>query len=79
MMQIGFNFWGMTMMVLFWGALITLAVGLIRLLFPGISKSSMPPTADTPNAREILNRRYARGEISHEEYQQIREELDSQS
>lgn len=78
MMHIGFNFWGVAMMVLFWGALIALAVGLIRLLFPGVSKSSVPPFAGNPDAREILNRRYARGEISHEEYQQIREELDSQ-
>ena len=73
---IGFNFWGVVMMFIFWGALIALAVGLIRLLFPVSPKSLFPPNQQNLNAREILNRRYASGEISHEEYQQIKQELE---
>lgn len=72
---IGFNFWGVVMMFVFWGTLIALAVGLIRLLFPS-AKSTFPPSAQEFSAQEILDRRYAKGEITREEYQQIKSDLE---
>ena len=56
------------LMVLFWVGLIALAIWLVRVLFPQVEKRSERPSAGEPNAREILDRRYARGEISREEY-----------
>ncbi|GAB4579684.1 MAG: hypothetical protein Fur0022_24220 [Anaerolineales bacterium] len=76
MHSIGFNFWGVVMMFVFWGALIALAVGLIRLMFPSAPKSIFPPSQLEFTAREILDRRYAKGEITREEYQQIKSDLE---
>ncbi|HNB53102.1 MAG TPA: SHOCT domain-containing protein [Anaerolineales bacterium] len=73
---IGFNFWGVVMMFLFWGALIALAIGLIRLLFPSAPKHTFPPSPQESTAQEILDRRYAQGEITREEYQQIKLDLE---
>ncbi len=76
MHNIGFNFWGVVMMFVFWGALIALAVGLIRMLFPSAPKSTFPPSQQDITAREILDRRYAKGEITREEYEQIKFDLE---
>ncbi|MCB9135258.1 MAG: SHOCT domain-containing protein [Anaerolineales bacterium] len=73
---IGFNFWGVVMMLLFWGALIALAVGLIRLLFPSTPKHTFPPAHQKFTAQEILERRYAHGEITHEEFHQMKSNLE---
>lgn len=62
-------------MFLFWTALVVLAVLLIRSLF----KSNGSPnnsTAERPlSAREILEHRYARGEINQEQYQSMLRDL----
>jgi putative membrane protein len=66
-MMMGFGFIGM---ILFGGIIIVLAVALISLLFPA---RNQPPDPDvTTSAVEILQQRYARGEISGEEYQKMR-------
>jgi len=59
---------GLLFMVLFWGALIALAAWLIRALFPPAGQPPVPATGRDLNARDILDRRLARGEISREEY-----------
>jgi len=59
---------GLLLMVLFWGALIALAAWLIRALFPPADQPPAPLTERDLNAREILDRRLTRGEISREEY-----------
>ena len=68
MMGIGF-LW----MLLFWGGLIVLALWLIATLFPASPKAPTPPTI---SAREILDQRYARGELTGEQYQQMRHTLE---
>ena len=40
------------------------------------SSTSWGPSGTRPGPLEILKERYARGEISREEYQRMREELD---
>lgn len=61
---------GLIWMLLFWGVLILLAIWLVSLLFPAVKKSE--PPADMPaSAVEILKERYARGELTREEYQQM--------
>jgi putative membrane protein len=60
---------GMAMMILFWIGVILLAIALARALFPSERRSSQQV------ALEILQRRYAAGEISAEEFEQARRAL----
>ena len=68
----GFGWFGLLFMFLFWGGLIVLAIWLVRALFP---QTNVPASQQEPTAIEILNLRYARGEISREEYHARREGL----
>ncbi len=53
-------------MFLFWGALILLPVLLVKGLFQSRQARSKDQTVDTP--KQILEQRYARGEINREQY-----------
>jgi putative membrane protein len=66
MMGLGMGL-GLLLLILFWGGLIALAVWLVRALFPG---AGQPPqvVGRGLTARQILDRSFARGEISREEY-----------
>ncbi len=75
MMGIGFGMFGLLVMLLFWGGLIVLAVWLVRALFPHDGQHSALMDGQEQNAREILNRRYARGEITREQYEQMKQDL----
>ncbi len=56
---------GMIGMLLFWIILIFLAVFLVR----GLFQTNRPSGNNQPlAARQILEQRYARGEINHEQY-----------
>jgi uncharacterized membrane protein len=61
------------LMVLFWVGLIALGVWLVRALFPHIHQA--PPQERELSAREILDRRFARGEITPEEYAAMKQAL----
>jgi putative membrane protein len=69
---LGFGLLGLLLMVLLWGGVILAAVWLIRALFPQVER---PATATPVNSREILDRRYAQGEISRQEYESIKATL----
>lgn len=70
-------------MVLFWVLMIVLVVWLVRALTGADSRGSDASGAmqsgagnsDRPSALEILQARYARGEINREEYETIRADL----
>jgi putative membrane protein len=64
---------GWLVMILFWGGLIALGVLLVRALFPHANQP--PPVGHEQSAREILERRFARGEIGAEEYDVIRQAI----
>lgn len=67
---------GIIWMLLFWGGLILLAVWLITVLFPTGSQLSSGNTSDNPiGARDILDQRYARGELSREQYDEMRQTI----
>jgi putative membrane protein len=68
-MMAGMGWLGVLTMILFWLGVILLIVWGLSALFPQ-QRASIEP-----DALEILRRRFARGEISHEEYQQAREAL----
>ena len=73
----GWMFFGGLAMVLFWGGIIALIVLAVRGLTG--SGSAVRPT-DTPGRStqpplEILQARYARGEINKQEYETVRQDL----
>lgn len=62
-------------MFLFWVVLIVLAVLLVRGMFQ-TNQSVGSNHANTPiSAREILEQRYARGEITQEQFLQMRKDF----
>jgi putative membrane protein len=64
---------GPIFMVLFWGLIIWGIVALVRGVSRPSGSDSAPPTADS--ALEILKRRYARGELNKEEYEEKKKDL----
>lgn len=68
----GVGMWlgGLTMLV-FWGALIVGAILVVRYL-GGVSGSEV-----RTSPLDILKRRYASGEITREQYEQMRRDLES--
>jgi len=69
-----FGLWGTLGMILLWIGLVFLAVWLVRVIFT----SPRPPDSHahrplTP--REILDQRYARGEISREQYELMKKDI----
>ncbi len=60
-------------MLLFWGALILLSVLLVKGMFQSRQARSKDQTVDTP--KQILEQRYARGEITREQYQLMMEDI----
>jgi putative membrane protein len=56
-------------MIVFWGLIILLVVWLVRLFSAG-------KTGTEKSARQILDERFARGEIDREEYEQRKRALD---
>jgi len=68
-MGVGAGFFGWIWMLLFWAALILLAIWLVGLIFPTARRSG---EADKPlAASEILKLRFARGELTSEQYQEM--------
>lgn len=65
------GFWDFALMFVFWGLIFAVAYLAIRALVEPQSGGSEPRAS----AEEILDQRYARGEISAEEYRERRETL----
>jgi putative membrane protein len=74
MMGMGFGFTGLLFMLLIWGGLIALAVWLISTLFPRSARPASPGDQDL-SAHQILDRRYARGEITREQYESMKRDI----
>lgn len=62
-------------MFLFWGVLIVLAVLLVRGLFQSNQSDGNNRSNAPLSAREILEQRYARGEITQEQFLQMQKDL----
>ncbi|WP_249138901.1 SHOCT domain-containing protein [Actibacterium sp. MT2.3-13A] len=60
----GYGFFGLGLMVIFWGVIIALAVFAVRWL----SQSGTLPGPRRDDALDILKQRLAKGEIDTEEY-----------
>ena len=77
-MMMGFGLIGVVLMILFWGGLILGAVWLVRAVFqPGNQSGSRTQSTQEQSARDILDRRYARGEITREQYEAMRKDLET--
>jgi putative membrane protein len=81
MMMYGYGYWGMiigtliTLLVL--GGLVWLVVWAVRRTTSGPNNANMGGAGARPqSAREILDQRFARGEITREQYQQMKQDLD---
>ena len=68
---------GFIWMLLSWGGVILLAVWLITVLFPTGPQPSSGNISDSPGkARHILDQRYARGELSQTQCDEIGHAID---
>lgn len=77
-MMDGWGWWmvfGGLWMVLFWGGIIFLIAWSVSRLTGGRSEGGQSEGARGGDALEIARQRYARGEISGEEYERIRDDL----
>jgi putative membrane protein len=69
---------GMLLMLLVWGGLIALGIWAVSRLTRGSGQSAQPtPGVETP--RQILDRRFASGEINAEQYAETRRVLEGRS
>jgi putative membrane protein len=73
MMGMGFGFLGM---LLLWGIPLALLVGGATWVFRQTAGSRQPGGQRQPTARQVLDERLARGEISREEYETIRTQIE---
>jgi putative membrane protein len=72
----GFGGVGLILMLLFWGGLIFGGVWLVKTIFTsGRQSPSGASSQALTSPRDILDQRYARGEVSKEEYNQIKTDL----
>ena len=68
----GMGLWGLLAMVIFWVLLIAVAIWLVRLLFPTVNQPDHE-TKPSRSAEKTLKVRYAQGELTEEQYQQMLE------
>lgn len=74
-MMMGFGFIGLLLMLLFWGLLIAGAVWLVKAILTGGANSGILVERKRLSASEILNQRYAKGEITREQHQLMGEDF----
>ena len=71
----GFGILGFVLMLVFWGGLIALAIWLVKTLFASSQQLSGSAQGHELSAGDILNQRYARGEITREQYEMMKQDL----
>ncbi len=62
-------------MIVFWGVIIALIAGGVAFLVRQVSGLAAPGAQGKATARQILDKRLARGEISREEYDELRAKI----
>ena len=72
----GFGGFGFIFMGLFWIVIIGAGIWLLSNLFPKNNESQTRPS-DNETALDILKQRYARGELTKEEYESMRHDLEN--
>jgi uncharacterized membrane protein len=74
-MMMGFGFVGLLLMLTFWGGLIFGAIWLVRYVFQVNQQPASPPQNSDLNPQKILEQRYARGEITREVFDLMKQDL----
>lgn len=70
-------FFGLLLLVVFWGGLIFLGLWLVKTLFSSGQRSTTNQNQGfEQSAKRILDRRFARGEITREQYQLMKNDLE---
>lgn len=72
----GMGFGGYIWMIIIWVIIIGGGIGLLATLFPRTRTSSDSNAESNGDALAILKQRYARGELSKEEFETIRYDLE---
>jgi putative membrane protein len=72
-MGMGFGVLGSIFMLVFWGLLILAAVWVAKALFGNVQQHQGKEPSQNP--REILDQRYARGEITREQYEIMKQDI----
>jgi len=80
MMGFGFGGFGLILMTVFWVTIIALAVWVLGKIFPRVTDSSSSHSVEWRNdlslsPQEILKQRYARGEVSKVEFDEMLHDL----
>ncbi len=71
----GMGWFGMLMMILFWVLVIFGIISLIRWLVQGPGSQGHSRTDTDSRALDILKERYARGEISRDEFESMKKDI----
>jgi putative membrane protein len=66
---------GLLFLLIFWGGLIAFAIWLVKSLFASSRRSPNTTQVLELNANKILDQRYARGEITREQYELMKNDL----
>lgn len=75
MMDGGMTAWGWLWPVVMLAGVALVVYVLVRLVRDGTSKGAREHAEQRPSAREVLDERYARGELDDEEYERRRRNL----
>jgi putative membrane protein len=71
----GMGWFGMIFMIIFWGLIIVGLVLLIRWLIQITSGKGQTGVRTGSNAMDILKERYAKGEISRDEFESMKKDI----
>ena len=79
-MMMGYGGLNVILMILFWVVILVVAVWLLSRLFPQVTGFTAPPSngkrsESAENPLDILKQRFARGELSQTEYDEMRRKL----
>jgi len=74
-MMHGFGIGGLLGMVLIWILLIAGAIWLIKQIFSGSANLPGRTSGNEERAIDILNKRYAHGDLNRDEYEQMKNDL----
>ncbi len=66
---------GLFLLLVFWGGLIALAIWLVKSMFGSSQRLSGISQSSELSAGEILDQRYARGEITREQYELMKQDI----
>jgi putative membrane protein len=71
----GMGWFGMIFMIIFWGLIMVGLVSLIRWLIQNTSSKGHSGVSVGPKAIDILKERYAKGEISQDEFETMKKDI----